>query len=206
MLFAVSSVPYFSSIPATSRQRTATASLPSASRCRCRGREEWRAALTLRDARELQLEPYALFVALATKLVHLSAQLLGGIGGLALELGGPDAALVELHLVVLARLCSRVTSAQPALLVPIYLCAAWFCLPSYGPACFDRSSAGFVSSCMTSFNPPFHSDRQRSSRLVAGGRIWMRRKAVGWQEMVTSEQNGRGAIRARKTNLRRHGL
>ena len=136
------------------------------------------------DARELQLKPYALLVTLAAELVHLGAQLLGGIGGLALELGGPDAALVELHLVVLARLRNRVTTAQSALLAPICLCADWFCLSSYDLTCFNHSATGFVSFCMTSFSPPFRSDRQRKARALSwagvsgcvvkqwGGRRW----------------------------------
>lgn len=47
---------------------------------------------------------------------------------------------------------------------------------------------------------------KKSPRLVVGGHVWMRRKAVGWQAMVTGEQNGGGAITARKTNLQQLGL
>ena len=77
--------------------------------------------LDVADARELQREPYALLVALATELVHLGAQLLGGIGGLgrlrdlALEFGDLGVALLECGLVVAAGLGGGVIARCPLL-------------------------------------------------------------------------------------------
>lgn len=58
--------------------------------------------LDVADARKLQLEPYARLVALAAEFVHLRAQFLGGIGGLALERRNLRVALGEQGLVVRA--------------------------------------------------------------------------------------------------------
>ena len=134
MLFAMSSVPYFLSSQAISRQRFIAAPAfgrPRGARLGGRGGalaeqprfrrlqlldvvavvgKEGASSLDFAHARELKLESYALLVALAAELVHLGAQFLGGIGGLgrlgdlALQLPNLGVALRERCLVVRAHL------------------------------------------------------------------------------------------------------
>ena len=101
--------------------------------------------------RELELEPDALLVALAAELVHLLAQGLGALGGLALELGDARVALRERRLIVLACLGSAVVGPEGrgGIIAPLT------CVGAPSGSCVALSPTCCASSCKPSICPSF---------------------------------------------------